>query len=275
MTVTDDLLHELVTGSHAEGTTCLAVAAVIEHQDCTLLIAAAGDDFEPVWQLPTDLVLPGETLLRGLYRTVSITTGLDIIDVTGYVGHHDHLTSDEVVRTFVFTVIVSDPDRICREGNISHRWTSDPITACGVFAQGHPSDPPSVATGLRSPALTEQLPDALRANAKGLLCTEAAIELLLKQPWIHRRDFVDNFLDRFGGAAPATFDTAVVDWAGAIGALDSGRLPCSSGEGQMLRIAGSLAEGIALDLGQALTGLDATNIRLVAHAIYHAAGHRP
>jgi len=29
-------------------------------------------------------VLPGETLILGLYRAVSVATGLDIIDVTGY-----------------------------------------------------------------------------------------------------------------------------------------------------------------------------------------------
>ena len=30
--VTDQLLRDLVVGSHAEGTTCLAVAAAIEHE---------------------------------------------------------------------------------------------------------------------------------------------------------------------------------------------------------------------------------------------------
>lgn len=132
LAVTDNLLHELVTGSHAEGTTCLAVAAAIEHHDRTLLIAATDDDFEAVWQLPADLVLPGETLLHGLLRMVRLTTGLGVIDVTGYAGHHDRLVGGEVVRTFVFSVTVDDPERICRWASIGHHWSSDPITACPV-----------------------------------------------------------------------------------------------------------------------------------------------
>ena len=114
ITVTDDLLHQLVTGSYAEGTTRLAVAAAIEHHDRTLLIGEIDDDFETNWQLPGDLVLPGETLLQGLDRTVSLTTGLGVVDVTGYAGHHDRLDDDQVIRTFVFIVTVNDPERICR-----------------------------------------------------------------------------------------------------------------------------------------------------------------
>jgi ADP-ribose pyrophosphatase YjhB (NUDIX family) len=280
-TVTDSLLYELVTGSHAEGTTCLAVAAAIEHHDCTLLVAPAHDDFGPVWQLPSDLVLPGETLIVGLYRTVSVTTGLDVIDVTGYLGHHDRLINGEVVRTFVFTVTADDPDRLCRWANISHRWTADPVTACDAFSEDLLGGTPFLAAGLLSATPMGQLSAALRASAKGLLCTEAAIELLLEQPWLHRRDFVDNFVSGSGGTGPhhgqgptRSFDAVFVDWAGALAALDSGRLPCSSAEGQVLRIAAGLAEGIPVDLRHVLIGLDATNIRLVSQTIYHAAGHR-
>ena len=41
----------------------------------------------------------------------------------------------------------------------------------------------------------------------------------------------------------------------------------------MLRIAASMAEGIPVDLRDALGGLDATNSVLVAQALAHAAGH--
>ncbi len=67
---------------------------------------------------------------------------------------------------------------------------------------------------------------------------------------------------------------AAVDWEAAVAGLDTGRLPCSSGEGQMLRLAASLAEGVRLDLGSALSGLDERNATLVAAAVLHAAGHR-
>jgi len=67
---------------------------------------------------------------------------------------------------------------------------------------------------------------------------------------------------------------AGVDWESAVAGLDSGRLPCSSSEGQMLRVAASIAEGVRLDLGSALSGLDERNVTLVAAAVLHAAGHR-
>jgi len=67
---------------------------------------------------------------------------------------------------------------------------------------------------------------------------------------------------------------AAVDWESAVVGLDNGRLPCSSSEGQVLRLAASIAEGVRLDLGSALSGLDERNVRLVAAAVLHAAGHR-
>ena len=67
---------------------------------------------------------------------------------------------------------------------------------------------------------------------------------------------------------------AVVDWEAAVAALEAGRLPCSGGEGRMLRLAASMAGGVAVDLRSALPGLDERNITLVAGAVLHAAGHR-
>ncbi len=65
---------------------------------------------------------------------------------------------------------------------------------------------------------------------------------------------------------------AAVDFEAAAG-LVAGRLPCSSSQGQVLRLAASLAEGVAVDLGSALSGLDERNACLVAGAVLHAAGH--
>jgi len=61
--VTDELLGELVAGSLAEGTFALAVAAAIEHDKQILLIGPFGNDFEPIWQLPSGLVLRGRPSL--------------------------------------------------------------------------------------------------------------------------------------------------------------------------------------------------------------------
>jgi hypothetical protein len=67
---------------------------------------------------------------------------------------------------------------------------------------------------------------------------------------------------------------AGVDWAAAVAALDAGQLPCSSSEGQVLRLAASIAGGVPVDLGAALSGLDEGNVNLVAAAVACGAGHR-
>ena len=84
-------------------------------------------------------------------------------------------------------------------------------------------------------------------------------------------------MDRFIATGPALVgDTpmAIVDWEAALGALDAGDLPCSGGEGRVLRIAASLAAGVPVDLCDAVTGLDASNLARVARAVLHAGGHR-
>lgn len=91
--------------------------------------------------------------------------------------------------------------------------------------------------------------------------------------WLLRADFVGRFIEIEQSFIDGT-PMALVDWAKALAALEAGRLPCSSSEGQILRIAASLAEGIPLDMREAVSGLDQTNIVLVVEAILHASGHR-
>ena len=132
---------------------------------------------------------------------------------------------------------------------------------------------------MTGPSPLDQLSSALRAHARGLLCAEAAVELLIsQQSWLDRRDFVDEFVDRADSMDPqpsGSVAMAVVDWVRARAALDAGTLPCSSGEAKLLAIAASLGEGIPVDLRDALTGLDASNIELVRRMVSHAADHRP
>ena len=107
--VTTSLLHHLISGSHAEGITALAVQAAICHHTRILLIAHHGDDFiDDTWQLPGGPVLPGQTLTDALHPTVA-AIGLTINEVTGYLGHQDH-PDDEITRTFCFAVTITDPD---------------------------------------------------------------------------------------------------------------------------------------------------------------------
>lgn len=275
--VSDDLLAQLVGGSHAEGTTCLAVAVAVEHDDRVLLVAVPDHDFDYTWELPTALVLPGETLLDALHRTLTVTTGLRVEEVTGYCGHHDRPSNGEPVRTFVFTVTATDPDQICRTASLAHRWTDDADPAC----LGEP-DPTGQATAptddLPGRTSFEPLRSALRDHASGLPTVEAAIELLIADSsWLRRDDFLHEFVHILGPAPKplaVTTTLAIVDWAAALTALNTGDLPCSSGEARLLRLAASLAEGIPVNLRDVLTSLDTTNTRLVSDAVMHAAGHR-
>jgi hypothetical protein len=120
----------------------------------------------------------------------------------------------------------------------------------------------------------EDLAAALRAHASGLLCVQAAVELLIgHQRWLSR----DDFVSRFVGLVPDAGDgvpLAMVSWRAAVRALRAGRLPCSDGEGYLLRIAASIAEGVPVNLGQCLSTLDQVSIGLVVEAVRHAAGRR-
>ena len=65
---------------------------------------------------------------------------------------------------------------------------------------------------------------------------------------------------------------AFLDWGAAAGALTAGRLVCSNSQEQVLRIAASLAEGVPVDLRDAVCGLDDRNLALVAATAWTAGG---
>jgi hypothetical protein len=114
----------------------------------------------------------------------------------------------------------------------------------------------------------------LRVWAKGQFSTEAAVELLIGHRWwLYRDDFrdiaVESGWETFSGQV-----MAAVDFEAAAGALTAGVLPCSRSEGQMLQLAASIAAGVPVDLGGAVSGLDAGNAGLVVSAVLRAAGHR-
>ena len=129
----------------------------------------------------------------------------------------------------------------------------------------------------RTPRLTtcfDNLAAALRAWAKGLFSTEAAVELLIGHgSWLYREDFLEIAVE-FGQGITSGVVLAAVDFEAASRALGAGALPCSGGEGRVLRIAASIAGGVPVDLREAVTGLDENNAMLAAAAVLHAAGCR-
>src|SRR5258708_19531347 len=109
--VTGTLLHDLVSGSHAEGITALGVETAIEHNDAVLLVAEPGADFDDTWQLPGGPVLPGQTLTDALHPSAA-AIGLTIDEVTGYLGHHDHPSANATTRIIHFAVTITSPTPI-------------------------------------------------------------------------------------------------------------------------------------------------------------------
>lgn len=100
--------------------------------------------------------------------------------------------------------------------------------------------------------------------------SKAGVELLIDAGcWLDRDDFTQAFITIDASVASRR---AFIDWEAAIAALEESRLPCSGGERRILRIAASLSCGIPVDLRDALTGLDESNLALTAAAVRNATG---
>jgi hypothetical protein len=120
--------------------------------------------------------------------------------------------------------------------------------------------------------LPVSLATALRHHADGVYCLEAAAELLIAGHWLHRTDFINDFLTTTHSDLADKQWTASINWPATIASLDTGELPCSGGERRMLRLTASLADGIPVDLRENLTGIDHHNTQLLITAILHISG---
>jgi hypothetical protein len=112
----------------------------------------------------------------------------------------------------------------------------------------------------------------MRTWAKGLLCLEAAVGLLIGNgTWLYRQDFLDTAVEII---AETGREMAFVDFTAAADALTAGDLPCSAGERAVLQVAAGIAAGCPVNLEDALTSMDTANAALLADAVLHAAGAR-
>ena len=134
-----------------------------------------------------------------------------------------------------------------------------------------PHPPPA---GPLDSAYVERLADALRAGAAGLYSLEAACDLVISTGWLRRGDFT-RFISTGTSLSDGVTEMAHIDWQAVITSRETGLLPCSSSENRVLRLAASIADGIPVDLNDALTGLDQTRISLIVTAVRHANGQRP
>jgi len=117
---------------------------------------------------------------------------------------------------------------------------------------------------------------ALRAQARGLYYLEAAAELLINHAsFLRRSDFTEHVTCLATRSTDGVTVLAAINWPATIASLNAGDLPCSGGEQRILRLAASIADGIPVDLRDALTGLDHHNINLVITAVLQTSGRRP
>jgi len=117
---------------------------------------------------------------------------------------------------------------------------------------------------------------ALRACAAGIYPLEAGVALLISNStFIHRPDFTSRFITTGTSISNGTTLMADIDWDAAITALNAGDLPCSGGERRVLQLSASLAGGIPVDLRDAVTSLDDSNVARLVTAILHGSGKRP
>jgi hypothetical protein len=103
------------------------------------------------------------------------------------------------------------------------------------------------------------------------LTYQAAVELLIGHRWWLVRDDFLSYVELCRGFHGEAM--AAIDWRAAWAAVEDGHLPCSRGEGQVLRVAASIAEGVPINLRDVATCLDAVNSALVARAVLTAGGH--
>lgn len=122
---------------------------------------------------------------------------------------------------------------------------------------------------------TDDLAAALHACAAGYYPLEAGVALLTSNgAFLHRDDFISRFIEHGTSISDGVTSMAAIDWEAAITALHVGGLPCSGGERRILQLSASLAEGIPVNLQDAVTGLDNVNVNvnLLITAICRAAG---
>jgi hypothetical protein len=93
--------------------------------------------------------------------------------------------------------------------------------------------------------------------------------LIGQRRWLERADFLAACV-LVDVAPDGVVRSAFIDWPALIEALQAGDLPCSGGERRVVLLALSLAEGVPVDLREALCALDRQALLLVAECVAHA-----
>ncbi|MEU5875615.1 NUDIX domain-containing protein [Glycomyces sp. NPDC047369] len=123
----DQLIDKLTAQAAEDGIIKLVVGAVItDTEGRVLLLKRPADDFMGgLWELPSGKVDPGERLDTSLTREVNEETGLDLTEITTYLGHFEYTSSSgKLTRQFNFTISTSTIEPITLTEHEDHQWAS-------------------------------------------------------------------------------------------------------------------------------------------------------
>ncbi|SDL66099.1 8-oxo-dGTP diphosphatase [Glycomyces sambucus] len=121
----DQLIDKLTAQAAEDGIIQLVVGAVItDEEDRVLLLKRPADDFMGgLWELPSGKVDPGERLDTALAREVKEETGLDLTEITTYLGHFDYTSgSGKPTRQFNFAITTTAVEPIKLTEHDKHQW---------------------------------------------------------------------------------------------------------------------------------------------------------
>lgn len=101
---------QLVDAAIGNGVDRLVVAAVVVRGERVLLLRRKPGDFMGgLYELPSGVVEPGETLAAALHREVAEETGLQVSGVSAYLGHFNYMSGGgRATRQFNFPITVGE-----------------------------------------------------------------------------------------------------------------------------------------------------------------------
>jgi 8-oxo-dGTP diphosphatase len=122
--VDDQLITQLAEQAELDGIVQLVVGAVVANEDRILLLKRPADDFMGgIFELPSGKVEPDESLDAALRRETKEETGLDLDEITGYLGHFDYTSgSGKPSRQFNFSIRTTATEPVVLTEHDGFQW---------------------------------------------------------------------------------------------------------------------------------------------------------
>lgn len=122
--VNASLLEQLTTSAEDDGVQQFVVGGIVRDAEKVLLLQRPDDDFMGgIFELPSGKVEAGEALDAALVREVKEETGLDVTEISQYVGSFDYTSgSGKKSRQFNFAVSVACTEPVELQEHDAYLW---------------------------------------------------------------------------------------------------------------------------------------------------------